>query len=197
MPANVVLDLFDEFARRFARGERPPVPEYVERAGRDGAELARMLDRFLASAPPPHPPAERVEMMRAWIAGQPPILELRKQRGLTRDVVVERLLGLLGLQSERRGKVRRYYHELETGLLEPRGVDRKVWEALGQVLGASVSDLAGWRARPIEAGPAFRMSGEAMLDQGAPLLTSVLSAAAEAEDVEDEVDRLFRSDTGR
>ena len=41
-------------------------------------------------------------MMRAWIAGQPPILELRKQRGLTRDVVVDRLLALLGLRDERR-----------------------------------------------------------------------------------------------
>ena len=197
MPADLVLDLFDEFAHRFARGERPPVPEYIERAGERGDELARMLDRFLASAPPPQPPAERVEMMRAWIAGQPPILELRKERGLTRDLVVERLLGLLGLHSERRGKVRRYYHELETGLLEPRGVDRKVWEALGQVLGASVSDLAGWRARAMDAGPAFRMSGEARLDEADAVLMSVLSAAAEPDEAEDEVDRLFRSGAGR
>jgi hypothetical protein len=197
MPADVVLDLFDEFAQRFARGERPSVPEYLERAGKSGAELARMLDRFLASAPPPQPPPERVAMMRAWMAGQPPILELRKERGLTRDLVVERLLGLLGLHSERRGKVRRYYHELETGLLEPRGVDRKVWEALGQVLGASVSDLAGWRARAIEAGPAFRMSGEAGLDEGDVVLTTVLSAPPPPDEAEDEVDRLFRSGAGR
>ena len=107
--------------------------------GERGDELARMLDRFLASAPPPPPPPERVEMMRAWLAGEPPILELRKQRGLTRDVVVDRLLGLLGLKEERRAKVRRYYHELETGLLEPRGVDRRVWEALADVLGAGVA----------------------------------------------------------
>src|SRR5436305_510824 len=130
MPADLVLDLFDEFARRFARGERPSVLAYVERAGEQGDELAGMLNRFLASAPPPSPPAERVEMIRAWIAGQPPILELRKQRGLTRDVVVDRLLSLLGLMDERRTKVRGYYHELETGLLEPRGVDRRVWDAL-------------------------------------------------------------------
>jgi hypothetical protein len=195
MRAEVVFELFDEFAQRFARGERPSVPEYLERAGERGDELARMLDRFLASAPPPRPPAERVEMMRAWIAGQPPILELRKQRGLPRDVVVERLLALLGLSVGRRAKVRRYYHELETGLLEPRGVDRRVWEALGQVLGASVSDLAGWRGRPIKAGPAFRMSRNAMLDQDA-VFTSALSAAAAEED-EDEVDRLFRSGAGR
>jgi hypothetical protein len=147
-----------------------------------------MLDRFLASAPPAEPPVERVEMMRAWIAGEPPILELRKRRGLTRDVVVERLLALLGLRPERSLKVRRYYHELETGLLEPRGVDRRVWEALAQVLGASAADLAGWRPRRLDARPAFRMSGEAMLDEGA-VFSSVLSSAA-AEEV-DEVDRLF------
>jgi hypothetical protein len=189
MEADVVLDLFDDFARRFARGERPPVLDYVERAGERGDELAGMLNRFLASAPPPQPPAERVEMMRAWIAGEPPILELRKRRGLTRDVVVEQLLGLLGLRAERRAKVRRYYHELETGLLEPRGVDRRVWDALAQVLGASATDLAGWRPRQLDAKPAFRMSANAMLDQSDAVLTSVLSSAAAEE--EDEVDRLF------
>lgn len=190
MQADLVLELFDEFARRFARGENPPVREYVERAGESGEELARMLDRFLASAPPPQPPAERVEMMRAWIAGQPPILELRKQRGLTRDVVVERLLELLGLREERRAKVRRYYHELETGLLEPRGVDRRVWEALAQVFGASVADLAGWRARPNESQPAFRMRTATALDADS-VFAPAPSAAGPPED--DEVDLLFRS----
>jgi hypothetical protein len=190
METDRVLELFDEFARRFARGESPPVREYVERAGEGGDDLARMLDRFLASAPPPPPPAERVEMMRAWIAGQPPILELRKQRGLTRDAVVERLLGLLGLREERRAKVRRYYHELETGLLEPRGVDRRVWEALAQVFGASVADLAGWRARPIQAQPAFRMRTETALDADV-LFSRGPSATGPSE--EDEVDRLFLS----
>ena len=188
METDLVLDLFDEFAQRFARGESPAVLEYIERAGDRGDELANMLNHFLASAPPPQASAERVEMMRAWIAGQPPILELRKQRGLTRDVVVERLLGLLGLRAERRAKVRGYYHELETGLLEPRGVDRRVWEALGQVLGASVSDLAGWRPRRIEAAPAFRVRpDDAAL--GDVVLSAPVSAPQPTE--EDEVDRLF------
>jgi hypothetical protein len=160
MEADVLLDLFDEFARRFARGEQPAVLDYLERAGDRADELAGMLDRRLG-----------------W-----------GRRGLTRDVVVERLLALLGLRPERSLKVRRYYHELETGLLEPRGVDRRVWEALAQVLGASAADLAGWRPRRLDARPAFRMSGEAMLDEGA-VFSSVLSSAA-AEEV-DEVDRLF------
>ena len=188
METDLVLDLFDEFAQRFARGESPAVPEYIERAGDRGDELANMLNRFLATAPPPQPSAERVEMMRAWIAGQPPILELRKQRGLTRDVVVERLLGLLGLRAERRAKVRGYYHELETGLLEPRGVDRRVWEALGQVLGASVSDLAGWRPRRIEGAPAFRVRPDEFAVSDA-VLSAPMSAPLPPE--EDEVDRLF------
>jgi hypothetical protein len=190
MATDYVLELFDEFVRRFTRGENPAVHEYVERAGVSGAKLARMLDRFLASTPPPPPPVERVEMMRAWIAGQPPIMELRKQRGLTRDVVVERLLGLLGLRDERRAKVRRYYHELETGLLEPRGVDRRVWEALADVLGASVADLAGWRARPIESQPAFRMRTTAAVEPDG-VFADARSATGPPED--DEVDHLFRS----
>lgn len=189
MPAETVLDLFDEFARCFARGESPSVLSYVERAGEQGDELAGMLNRFLASAPAPEPPAQRVEMMRAWIAGQPPILELRKQRGLTRDVVVDRLLSLLGLRDERRTKVRGYYHELETGLLEPRGVDRRVWEALAQVLGASVTDLAGWRPRRIEAEPAFRMSADAMFEANVAYSAAPQSPPEPPE--EDEVDRLF------
>ena len=53
MPAETVLDLFDEFARSFARGESPSVLDYVERAGEQGDELAGMLNRFLASAPAP------------------------------------------------------------------------------------------------------------------------------------------------
>jgi hypothetical protein len=189
METDRVLKLFDEFARRFARGENPAVHEYVERAGESGAKLARMLDRFLASTMPPPPPVERVEMMRAWIAGQPPILELRKQRGLTRDVVVERLLALLELRDDRRAKVRRYYHELETGLLEPRGVDRRVWEALADVLGAGVADLAGWRARPIEAQPAFRKRTATALEADGVFSDAPSTPAPE----DDEVDRLFRS----
>lgn len=188
MTPETVLNLFDEFARSFARGESPSVLSYVERAGEQGDELAGMLNRFLASAPAPEPPAQRVEMMRAWIAGQPPILELRKQRGLTRDVVVDRLLALLGLRDERRTKVRGYYHELETGLLEPRGVDRRVWEALAQVLGASVTDLAGWRPRRIKGMPAFRSrpDNSAAIDAQ---FSAPMSAPQPAE--EDEVDRLF------
>jgi hypothetical protein len=186
MTADVVQGLFDEFAQRFARGEGPSVRVFVERAGDRGDELARMLDRFLASAPPPAAPAERVEMMRAWIAGRPPILELRTRRSLSRDVVVERLLGLLGLGQERRTKVRGYYHELETGLLDPRGVDRRVWDALAQVLGASATDLAGWRVRRSEASPAFRMSADAAFEAETAMLASMPAPAEE-----DEVDRLF------
>ena len=86
--------------------------------------------------------------------------------------------------------MRGYYHELETGLLEPRGVDRRVWEALAQVLGASVADLAGWRARPIEAQPAFRMRTETALD--ADVLFSARAERGRPTE-EDEVDRLFLS----
>ena len=96
---------------------------------------------------------------------------------------------LLGLRDERRAKVRGYYHELETGLLEPRGVDRRVWEALAQVLGASVTDLAGWRPRRIEGEPAFRLRPTIARCDADVQFSAPMSAPQPAE--EDEVDRLF------
>lgn len=192
--SNIRLDLFDEFARRFARGEHPDVREYIERAGPDGRELARILDRFLASAPPPAPPEERIELMRAWIAGEPPLLELRRRRGLRRDEVVARLLGLLGLGEERRAKVKGYYHELETGLLEPRGVDRRVWEALTSVLGTDTRELAGWRAHRLTIDTAFRRDANLMDLHAAPPPAGAIEpeATRHAPEPDDEVDRLFR-----
>jgi hypothetical protein len=63
---------------------------------------------------------------------------------------VDALVKLLGLDPTKRAKVKRYYHELESGLLEPRGVDRRVWEALAETLKAQVVDLVGWRPRGVE-----------------------------------------------
>src|SRR6266480_1484333 len=44
-------------------------------------------------------------------------------------------------------KVEGYYHQLEGGLLEPRGVDQRVWEALAQTFKTRVDDLVAWRPR--------------------------------------------------
>lgn len=176
--------LFDEFAAAFARGDDPDLRAFLSRAGDDAPLLARLVDDFLGGAEAPAPAPERVQAMRAWVQGEPPLLELRKARKLKRPELVARLTGLLGLAAERERKVGRYYHELEAGLLEPRGVDTRVWEALRELFGTDVRAVARWRPAPVEAAPAFRLS-----ESSRPQMTAARARLPE----EDEVDRLFRS----
>jgi hypothetical protein len=187
--ADDVLTLFDDFAVRRARGERPDVREYLERAGERADELVPLLDRLLASTPPAGEadPAV-VAAFEARLAGEPPLLALRARRGVTRDQVVDRLVGRLQLDRRKTEKVRRYYHELETGLLEPRGVTERVFAALGEVLRTDVEALATWRPSPstAEATAFYRVGGE-------PGLAQAPAAAPEPHEEEwDEVDELFR-----
>src|SRR6266545_6355514 len=100
---------------------------------------------FLARAPAPDEQA--VQLFEAWQAGEPPLLRLRTARGVTRDAVVAALVKTLGLDEKKKDKVGRYYHELETGRLEPERVDRRVWDALAETLSARAADLVGWRPR--------------------------------------------------
>jgi hypothetical protein len=185
------LRLFDEFAASFAHGTEPDVRELLVRAGDDAPALARLVDSFLAGSEPPEPEPERVELMRAWARGEPPLLELRKSRRLKRAELVSRLTALLGLAPDREAKVGRYYHELEGGLLEARGVDARVWDALRQVLGTDVRSLARWRpaAQPR---PAALYRGMHLAHPPVAAAPQA-AAAAEADAEQDEVDRLFRS----
>src|SRR3954447_13244263 len=127
---DAAFTLFDEFAARFARGEAPDVRDYLDRAGGDADELAAMIDAFLMRAEPPAPNDESVDLARALVAGHPPLLELRKRRGIRVDEIVETLVATLGIDTGKRAKVKRYYQELEGGLLDPGGVDGTVWRAL-------------------------------------------------------------------
>ena len=181
---DATLRLFDEFAASFARGRDPDLREFLQRAGDDAPALAELVDTFLAGSEAPPASEERTELMRAWVRGEPPILELRKSRKLKRGEVVTRLTELLGLSSDREQKVGRYYHELEGGLLEPRGVDQRVWGALASVLGADVRELARWRPAPVQAAPAFRRAESA---------GPAASAPPREPPERDEVDRLFLS----
>ncbi len=183
------MTLFDDFAARFARGERPDARAYLARAGDEADELATLLERYLERAAPPAPSEDAVLIVQAWLDGQPPLLELRAHRGLKRDQVVDALMGSLGLDPAKREKVKGYYHRLETGLLEPRGVDGRVWAALGETLRANLESLRGWRPAPMKVQTAYLRAsppaGMASSPPGSP-------AAAEAEEP-DEIDRLFTS----
>jgi hypothetical protein len=184
MARSVIVELFDEFATRFARGEDPNLRDYLARAGVEADALARLVDGFLAGSPPPAATAERVETMRAWVRGEPPLLELRKQRRLRRSDVVARLADLLGLPQARHEKLGWYYHRLESGLLDLRRIDARVWDALREVFGGDVRSLARWRPAPVRERYAYRMASAQLEPEYVP---------PEHERKEDEVDRLFLS----
>ena len=110
-----VFALFDEYASAYARGERPEAREYLERAGEDRDELARLIDGFLQAAPVPEPEPEVVELFEGWLAGDSSLRRLRVARGMTPDRAVEELIDRLDLDRRKRAKVKRYYHQLEGG----------------------------------------------------------------------------------
>jgi AcrR family transcriptional regulator len=180
-----LMQLFDDYCRRYLRGERPDVREYLDRAGTEQEELSRLIDRYLATAPPPEPEPATVAAMGAWLAGKPPLLDLRRQRGLGRDVVVDEIVGSLELDPGKREKVKSYLHRLETGSLDPAGVSRRVWEVLERLLGAGARSLAGLRPPPVAPRAAYRRA-----DAGFALMERVVDAAPAAEGP-DEVDMLF------
>jgi hypothetical protein len=181
--------LFDEYASSYARGERPEAREYLERAGEDGNELARLIDGFLQAAPVPELEPEVVDLFEGWLAGDSSLLRLRVAHGMTRDRAVEELIDRLDLDMEKWAKVKRYYHQLEAGLLDLDRVDRRVFAALADALHARASDLSSWRPRPlpVEMSAAYRRTQEqAALDSMAPA-----SPASKADEDYDEVDGLF------
>jgi hypothetical protein len=180
-----VETLFDEYATRYLRGERPDVREYLERAGAERDSLGALLDRFLEAVPAREPTEEDVVLLQARLEQQPPLLVLRLLRKLTRDSVVDALVARLGLDPAKRAKVGRYYHELETGLLDPDPVDRSVWEALSDLLRANTRALADVRLAPPGAELAYRR-----FDASFTLEQRTLPAVP-LDEGPDEVDRLF------
>src|SRR6266498_3321537 len=186
--AERVEELFGEYAAAYVRGERPQAREFLARAGGQVDELAGLIDAFLARAPAPAPDEQAVELFEAWQAGESPLLRLRTARGMTLDAVVAALVRTLGLDEAKKDKVKRYYHELEAGLLEPERVDRRVWDVLAETLGAGVADLVASRSRLTGlAAPALARSSQ-------PMMAAMrVPERSEEPEPEDDIDRLFRS----
>jgi hypothetical protein len=183
--ADEVFHLFDDYAARFARGERPDTREYLARAGEGADELAAMIDRFLQAAPVPAAGEDERTLAAAWIGGEAPLLALRNRRALKRDAVVDALITAFGLDPAKREKVKGYYHRLETGLLEPRRVDGRVFEVLAETLRASLTDVRAWRPQTQGIEAAYmRRDAEA-----APSMPPLVLAGEAGE--RDEIDLLF------
>jgi hypothetical protein len=182
--ADVLLSqLFDEWAASWARGERPDPRAYLQRAGIHSDELNRMMDAFLQLTPRPEPDPDRVELVQAWLRGESPLVDLRARRGLKRDDVVDSLLQTLGLAPGKRPFLSNRYHELEAGLLEPRGLSERLVESLAGVLRTSEDVIRTWRPRKLQLSPSYRIAAASP----AP------AAPARVEEHDAEVDALFLS----
>jgi hypothetical protein len=186
--------LLDEFAAAHARGEHPDVKAYLERAGAQYEELAELLDRYLIAVPAQPPDPETAALLDARLAREPGESLLQAYRvklRLKRGEVVDAVVAALGLPPDRSAKVGRYYHELESGLLEPDRVNVRVWEALAGAFGAPVRRLAEWSPPPAE--PAMlAMYRSANMD----VAVSTRRPADVTEAEWDEVDELFLGPKG-
>ncbi len=179
---DVVWRQFDDFAGRWARGERPDSRVYLERAGDDAPLLLALIDDYLEWAPSPEPDPDVRAELSAWLRGEPPVVALRRRRGQRRSSVIDALMTSLGLDPDKRQRVQDAYHRLETGQLRLSRVDGRVLDVVASALGVRVTDLAAW---PGEHGlEASLMMREAMIPE-APL--EAWPSPAEP----DEVDLLF------
>lgn len=185
--------LFEEYAARRARGERPDAAAYLARAGDAAAELARLIDLHLQAAHPPEaPPPEALAVVDALLEGEPALLGLRRGRGVRVDAVAARIIGALGLGAGRLPRVKRLYQRLEAGLIDPRRVDRRVLRAVADALGVAEGDLP-LAGRPPAAGPAIAFARSV----GAAPAAGPPGPEPPPDDADAEVDRLFGLDGRR
>ena len=189
-PPDRVFELFDEFAAAYARGERPSLDDYLARAGEDAGELARLADAWLERAPAPPAREDSVELLDAFLAGEPGLVALRARRGLRVDDVVDALLGKLSLDVAKRDKVKRLYQQLEGGLLDPGRVSAKVWGVVRDVVGPAAEEAARWGGRPLAAEAVFSRA-DALYRTAAAAPPPLAKRAAPADEQPDEIDRLF------
>ena len=186
-----VAQLFDEWAAAPARGEQPDALAFLGEAGAGADELAAMMDRYLRARPRAEPDPEWIEVARAWVRGEPPLAQLRARRGVRRDEVIDAVIEEFHLGADKRPIVKRYYHELESGLLDASRLSRPLVDLLTRVLKAPAASILAWRPRPLDATPAYRLLLEAPAAQA---MSSIDSAAREPLEDDAQVRQLFISD---
>jgi hypothetical protein len=178
--------LLDELARRHARGEPLDVEGALRRAGDRADELAPLIETFLARAPRRGPSAESLAFVGSL--DEPPLLRARVAKALRVDDVVDAIVSECELDPEARPRVRRYYQQLEGGILDPSRVATSVWDAITGLLGRSRAVLSAPPGPAPAAGPMYR--GETMLR----LRKGPMPLAAPEPSPRDEVDALFLGD---
>ena len=176
--------LLDELARRHARGEPLDVEGLLAQAGDRSDELAPMIETFLVRAPRRIASAQTLAYVRAL--DDPPILRARVAKALRVDDVVDAIMTACRLQPGSRAKVRRYYQQLEGGVLDPAPVAASVWEAISALLGRSREALTVPHAGVPNASPMYR--ADRLFEPGEVL---VLAERAVEPEPPDDVDALF------
>ena len=199
-------ELLDDFIAAWNAGKRPSVEAYLERAPEaERDELAGLINAFLDQAPVPaftrqtlaeiqaEPAVAELSALLESQAGVWPSLlpRLRRRAKLTRDQVVEALSKQLGLAG-REMKVKGYYHQMESGTLDPRGVSARVLESLAGVFKVPVGELEEGGDFEVSAGlvpdTAFARSYQMQELPGGPIPAD----RGESPGDWDEVDELFR-----
>ncbi len=184
--------LAEEFRRAYAAGEHPDAAAFLDRADEaEREELGRRIRLVLADEPPPDPAPETLLMVQAMLRGEPPLLELRTAKGMTRDQVVTDLREELGLQPDDEQRVAVYYHELETGQLPLAGIRDRVFEAVAKVMGVARSSLL--LQGPEAGGASGPLAVFARAEPGAEVSLHALAALPGEPD---EVDDLFTGGPG-
>lgn len=145
--------LLAEYRERFLAGERPDALDYLGRAGTRADRLAGMIDDFLIHAPPLDPHPDDLAAVRAIAAGEPTLAAQRSARGIRRKAVIDAIIAAFGLKGRRRVEER--YHELESGLIDPRRADPRLIDVIAGALGIARSALLIGRPPEVDTAAAF------------------------------------------
>lgn len=182
---NADLDtLLDELARRHARGEPLDVEGTLRRAGNRADELAPLIEAFLARAPRRGATPQSLAFVRSL--DDPPLVRARVAKAIRVDDVVDAIVAGCELDPVARPKVRRYYQQLEGGVLDPTRVAASVWDAITALLGRSRALLSAPPGPAPAAEPMYRADASFALQE-----RLVVPSAPEPPTPPDEVDVLF------
>ena len=147
-------------------------------------QLAKLMEVYLSAAPRPEPDSDSVNLARAWLEGASPLAELRARHGIRRDDVVDAVMTEFALAPEKRPIVKRYYHHLESGLLDPARLSAPLLDLLARRLETARETILAWRTRSLDLAPAFR----------APDGEASVPASPGGEPDDPEIQKIFLSD---
>ena len=182
-----VETLLDELVRRHARGEPLDVEGTLQRAGDQADELAPLIEAFLARAPRRGPTPASLEFVRSL--DDPPLTRARIAKAVKVDDVVAAIVTQCELDPAARPKVKRYYQQLEAGILDPTRVASSVWDAITGLLGRSRALLSAPPGPPPAAAPMYRSDAQLAISE------RLVTPLASEPEVPDEVDALFLGDS--